>query len=86
MAQLVGDDEDLGGAAAVPLNAKPLLLGFADKINVAASRIEAVRGVVDLVIRDGADVKVLDVVTDGAVAPCVENTSSNNCGYGDHVA
>ena len=86
MAQLVGDDEDLGGAAAVPLNAKPLLLGFADKINVAASRIEAVRGVVDLVIRDGADVKVLDVVTDGAVAPCVEITSSNNCGYGDHVA
>lgn len=68
-AQLVGDDEDLGGATAVPFNAKSALLSFAGEIDAAASRIEAVKGVVDLVIRDGADVKVLDVVTDGAVAP-----------------
>ena len=69
MAQLVGDDEDLGGAAAVPFNAKPLLLGLAGEIDAAASSIEAVKGVVDQVIRDGAVVKVLEVVPDGAVAP-----------------
>ena len=85
MAQLVGDDEDLGGAAAVPFNAKSVLLGFAGKIDAAAGGIEAVTGEVDRVIRKGADVKVV-VVPDGAVASCVEITSSNNCGYGDHVA
>ena len=69
MAQLVGDDEDLGGAAEVPFNAKPLLLGLAGEIDAAASSIEAVKGVVDQVIRDGAVVKVLEVVPDGAVAP-----------------
>ena len=68
-APLVGDVEDLDETAVVPFNAKPALLSFAGEIDAAASRIEAVRGVVDLVIRDGADVIVLDVVTDGAVAP-----------------
>ena len=74
MAQLVGDDEDLGGAAVVPFNAKSVLLGFAGKIDAAAGGIEAVTGEVDRVIRKGADVKVV-VVPDGAVAPCVEITS-----------
>ena len=69
MSQLVGDVEDLGGAAVVPFNAKPVLLSLAGEIDAAASRIEAVRGVVDLVIRDGADVTVLEVVPEGAVAP-----------------
>ena len=68
-AQLVGDDEDLGGAATVPFNAKPALLSFGGELDAAASHIEAVTGEVDLVIRDGPNVKVLDVVTDGAVVP-----------------
>ena len=51
------------------MNAKPALLVLADEIDAAAVRIEDVTGEVDLVIRVGADVKVLDVVTDGAVAP-----------------
>ena len=59
-AQLVGDDEDLGGAAAVPFNAKSALLSFGGEIDTATARIEDVKGVVDLVIRVGADVKVLD--------------------------
>jgi len=67
-AQLVGDDEDLG-AAAVPFNAKSALLSFGGEIDTATARIEDVTGVVDLVIRDGAVVKVLDVVPDGTVAP-----------------
>ncbi len=51
-AQLVGDDEDLGGAAAVPFNAKSALMGFAEEIDEAAVRIEAVKGKVDRVIID----------------------------------
>ena len=63
------DGVDLGGATAAPFNAKPALEGLAKEIDAAAVCIEAVKGKVDRLIRNGAVVKVLEVVPDGAVAP-----------------
>ena len=68
MAPLVGDDKDLD-AVAGPFNAKMALVGLAEEINAAVACIEAVKGKVDRLIRNGADVQVLEVVPDGAVAP-----------------
>ena len=63
------DGVDLGGATAAPFNAKPALEGLAKEIDAAAVCIEAVKGKVDRLIRNGAVVKVLEVVPDGTVAP-----------------